>query len=73
MYDKEKSAAHRWIKKKLGLPEICEHCGKSGLKGNKIHWANKEHKYKRKITDWLRLCVRCHMIYDIINGRRKIK
>lgn len=59
------SAVHHWIAGHLGKPDTCEFCGKSGLKGRKIHWANKDHKYQRNLNDWLRLCVDCHAQYDI--------
>jgi len=55
---------HDWIGKHLGKPDTCEHCGKNGLSGKKIHWANKSHEYKRDLTDWVRLCVSCHKAYD---------
>ena len=55
---------HRWINKKLGKLGTCEHCSKSGLSGHSIHWANKSREYKRELTDWLRLCVKCHKAYD---------
>ena len=58
---------HAWVRKHLGKPNICEHCGKSGLSGKKIHWANKSHKYLRDLTDWLRLCVPCHKKYDYVS------
>jgi len=57
-------ALHVWVKKELGQPDSCEHCPKSGLKGMKIHWANKSGKYLRRHDDWLRLCVSCHRKYD---------
>ncbi|KKL16471.1 hypothetical protein LCGC14_2495220, partial [marine sediment metagenome] len=55
---------HMWVYSKLGKPKTCEHCKKSGLKGRKIHWANKSGKYKRDLKDWIRLCVPCHKEYD---------
>lgn len=55
---------HRWVQKHLGCPDTCEHCKKSGLKGNQIHWANKSQLYKRELSDWLRLCAGCHLRYD---------
>lgn len=55
---------HRWVKKWLGKPCTCEFCGKTGLKGRQIHWANKSQEYKRDLNDWLRLCVSCHKSYD---------
>jgi hypothetical protein len=55
---------HIWVNNMLGKPDTCEHCGKSGLIGQRIHWANKSHQYKREISDWLRLCASCHKEYD---------
>ena len=55
---------HRWVNKELGKPDTCEHCGTNGLSGHQIHWANKSGEYKRELTDWLRLCVKCHKEYD---------
>lgn len=63
-----KSAAHKWITTFYGLPKICEMCGKTGLNGHQIHWANKEHTYKRIRQDWLRLCPKCHATFD--KGKR---
>jgi len=60
-------ALHHWIERKLGKPTKCEHCEKDGLTNNKIHWANKDHTYKRNTTDWIRLCASCHKNYDIKN------
>jgi hypothetical protein len=58
------SGLHKWVIKHLGRPGTCEKCGKTGLWGKQIHWANKDHKYKRKLKDWLRLCVKCHRQHD---------
>lgn len=58
-------AKHMWAYKNLGKPDVCEHCGKSGLSGYSINWANKSGKYLRKVEDWLRLCVSCHRKYDL--------
>jgi len=55
---------HHWVNRKLGKPTTCEHCGKTGLTKHQINWANKSHKYLRDLSDWLRLCVKCHRIYD---------
>jgi hypothetical protein len=55
---------HKWIKKHYGTPDTCEHCGKSGLKGIKIHWANVSRKYWYDRKDWLRLCTKCHGKFD---------
>jgi len=61
---------HSWIKRKLGKPSKCSHCGKIGY-GHQMHWANKDHKYRRILTDWIRLCSKCHMNYDIKNNNYK--
>lgn len=58
-------ALHNWVSRNLGTPNICEHCGKSGLKGRYIDWANKSQKYLRDLSDWIRLCKSCHKIYDL--------
>ena len=57
-------ALHQWITKRLGNPQTCEFCGKTGLIGRQIHWANIGHIYKRNLTDWIRLCAQCHKKYD---------
>src|SRR3989338_662738 len=61
---------HKWIEITLGKPDTCEHCGRSGLKGRSIHWANKSGEYKRNLEDWLRLCAKCHGLYD--SNKRRI-
>lgn len=55
---------HKYIENIIGKPDTCEHCGKTGLTGRKIHWANKSRKYKKELSDWIRLCVKCHKAYD---------
>lgn len=63
--DVKYSGLHNWIRKKLGSPHYCEHCGNIELNYRQYHWANKGGKYKRKLDDWIRLCVSCHRKYDI--------
>ncbi len=58
------AAIHMWLRGNFGFPDTCEHCGKSGLTGKKIHWANVSGEYKRERGDWLRLCVPCHFTFD---------
>jgi len=60
------SGLHYWVSRKLGKPDTCEHCGRSGLKGKQINWANRSHEYRRDLDDWLRLCVPCHRNYDLV-------
>lgn len=55
------SPLHSWIRRKLGKPVKCEHCG--ALKN--LHWASISHKAKRDLKDFFALCSSCHKIYDI--------
>ena len=57
-------AIHDWVRRHKGTPNTCEHCGKTGLSGRRIHWANIDKKYNRKLEDFIRLCVSCHNRYD---------
>jgi hypothetical protein len=65
------SVLHIWVRKYKGTPTICTKCGKTELKGKQIHWANVDHKYRRVLDDYIRLCTKCHYEYDIENGLRK--
>lgn len=56
-------ALHGWVKRRLGKPNQCEKCGENGS-GHRMHWANKSGEYKRDLSDWLRLCAKCHKRYD---------
>jgi len=55
---------HKWVRKNLGQPQKCQKCGLDGLTGRKINWASKSRLYKKDLTDWLRLCSKCHHNYD---------
>ena len=59
------SGLHYWVSYHLGKPDTCEFCGQNGLSGKQIHWANKSGDYLRDLNDWLRLCVSCHIKYDL--------
>lgn len=61
-------ALHAWVEKELGKPDTCEHCGKTRLTSRQIHWANKSGKYLRELSDWIRLCAKCHKKYDKENN-----
>lgn len=62
---------HAWVKRYKGQPTTCEKCGKTGLNGKRAHWANIDHKYKRVLDDYIRMCVSCHQLYDFEMGFRK--
>lgn len=55
---------HVWVCRHKGSPNKCEHCGTTEKR--MYHWANKSRKYKRKLDDWIRLCVPCHKKSDNI-------
>jgi len=57
-------ALHHWVQKQLGTPRFCEECGNRSLEHRQYHWSNISGKYKRKLTDWRRLCVKCHLTLD---------
>lgn len=64
-------AVHFWIRKELGFPNTCLHCGLKSDNHRKIQWANLSGEYKRDILDWIRLCSSCHKKYDMKrNGNR---
>lgn len=60
-------AKHDWVYRKLGVPKKCKHCGLPNGKHRGqwiLDWANKSHKYKRDVNDWIALCLKCHRAYD---------
>jgi hypothetical protein len=61
-------ALHDWVKRHRGKPERCQFCGEENAS---IQWANKSGKYKRKLEDWLELCIKCHVNYDENWKKRK--
>ena len=61
---------HSWIYRKRGQPDTCESCGKFGLSGHEIHWANISGEYKRQLDDWVRLCAKCHYRMDGLGEKR---
>lgn len=64
-------AKHEWVERRLGKPRLCEKCGTTNSKV--FQWSNKSGTYKRMLSDWQRLCVKCHSYYDYKNfGARKV-
>lgn len=57
---------HKWVQHWKKKPKKCQHCGKV----RRLYWANKSHKYLRKLSDWLALCMSCHRKYDINHARK---
>ena len=65
--DKAKyGAVHMWVSANKKKPLKCEHCDQE--KSYTLHWANKDHKYKRNLDDYMALCAKCHKRYDLDNG-----
>lgn len=54
---------HDWVRKRLGIPMKCSICGTKD-KNKRYCWSNKDHKYRRNLNDWQRLCSSCHCEYD---------
>lgn len=61
---------HKWIENQLGKPMTCSICLNSNLNKTQYHWSNISGNYKRELSDWQRLCVKCHRQFD--KGRNSI-
>jgi len=62
-YSNGYDAIHEWVERWMGRPKECEKCGNK----QRLEWANKSGRYKRVKSDWLRLCKKCHNLYDFEN------
>lgn len=60
-------ALHSWVSKWKGKPQECSNCGTT--KRGRYHWANIDHKYRRVLDDYIRLCPSCHRNYDLKNNK----
>ena len=58
---------HDWVRLRKGTPRKCEKCGTE--KAKIYDWANIDHKYRRVLEDYIRLCKSCHITFDL--GKRK--
>ena len=63
---------HLWIERTLGRPKKCSHCQKISDDSREMQWANKSGRYLRDVSDWIRLCRKCHVIMDG-RGKKLIK
>lgn len=63
-------ALHAWVARKLGKPQECSFCGSRDEGTRKYHWANVSRQYKRDLSDWIRLCAKCHYHYDDLGNKR---
>ena len=55
---------HYWVRTQKGTASICELCGHDGTKGSRCEWANKDHKYKHNLDDYVSMCKKCHYEHD---------
>jgi len=67
-----KGPMHGWVYRHKGKPKVCEHCGIT-CKERKLAWANKDHKYRRKLEDYMSLCYPCHKKYDLKRSKNNKK
>ena len=61
---------HKWVRRQKGNAKKCEHCG-STTEEKRYEWANKDHKYRRNLDDFMELCVDCHGKYDRKNNLKR--
>lgn len=61
-------AIHEWVDRWAEDPKSCSNCGST----QRLEWSNKTGKYLRDLSDWQRLCKKCHARYDFEKfGARK--
>ncbi|HET9773711.1 MAG TPA: NUMOD3 domain-containing DNA-binding protein [Nitrososphaeraceae archaeon] len=63
------SALHKWVKSRFPKPELCMLCGKVPPKQK----ACLTGIYNRDLKNWAWLCQSCHMRWDNVGRRNKIK
>jgi hypothetical protein len=61
------NAKHKWISRYAGKATRCSFDPNHA--GPRFEWANVSGEYKREISDYMQLCVRCHRKFD--SERRK--
>ena len=59
---------HHQIRKVKVKPAICPKCKKE----KKLELSNKDHTYKKELSNWQWLCRGCHFLYDYKTGLRKV-
>jgi hypothetical protein len=68
---------HDWVRKHLGRATHCsnveckyprKNSSRQTIKHPKrFEWANKDHKYRRVLEDYMSMCTSCHRLYDYAN------
>lgn len=66
----EYNRVHSWVYRKLGKPQKCQHCKTETAK--KFEWANISGNYLYDLSDWVRLCTRCHHKFDNIMEKQLV-
>lgn len=56
-------ALHAWIYRRLGTPKFCVEC--KSISATRYDWANISGKYFRDVSDYRRLCRKCHKKFDL--------
>jgi len=55
---------HKWVRRQIGKPNLCSNCNDGTRATKDYHWANISKLYKKDVTDWIRLCAKCHSRWD---------
>lgn len=60
------SGLHHWVKYHLGTAKdrLCVGCGYQAKE-----WANKSGQYKRELSDWQPMCIKCHRNMDNVGKK----
>ena len=55
-------SVHMWVAYHYGKANHCEN--NPSHKSKRFEWANLSGEYKREISDWKQLCIKCHRKLD---------
>lgn len=64
-------AIHYWVRRHLGTPTTCTVCNVTDTRPRYIQWANIDGHYRRRLTDYVPMCVSCHKKHDLRIARAK--
>jgi hypothetical protein len=63
---------HMSVRQQLGKPNECENCGLiDNEHPRRFNWANISGEYKEDLSDWARLCIICHKLFDGHYGKNQ--
>lgn len=62
-------ALHAWVRVRRGTPTQCEMCPENRNDTKYFDWSNISGEYKRDLSDWQRLCKKCHAKFDDLGKR----